>query len=231
MRARVSFASLIHILIAACAVSAAASVHAQETASSPTGAPAGEATPSPPMAAESTAAPVVAPPPPTPEPAPPPASPPAPVDPKANFHETGRIGVLGAITEDGWKGGVIYEYEYFEAQILAHAEYESKDSHDIRLSYKLGGRVPLGTLNYLAFGAEFGHHPSGKIDGVSVSHDFLVGPYVSLQRYFAATPVMLNLWVNPVEYDHAVDVEDGRAVTNVAWRIFQTGGFGIGYIF
>lgn len=221
MRVGVSLASLIHVLIGAYAVSAAASIHAQETASSPAGAPAAEPTPPPPpMAATSTAAPAVAP---TPTP--------APVDPKANFHETGRIGVLGAITEDGWKGGVIYEYEYFEAQILAHADYESKDSHDIRVSYKLGGRVPLGTLNYLAFGAEFGHHPGGKVDGVSVSHDFLVGPYVSLQRYFAATPVMLNLWVNPVEYDHAVDVEDGRAVTNVAWRIFQTGGFGIAYIF
>ena len=31
-----------------------------------------------------------------------PTAPPPANDPKANFHETGRFGVIGAITEDGW---------------------------------------------------------------------------------------------------------------------------------
>lgn len=160
-----------------------------------------------------------------------PAPPPPANDPKANFHETGRVGVIGAITEDGWKGGLVFEHEYFEAQLLGHGDYTNKHNHDIRLTYKLGGRAPLGTLNYLAFGMEFGHHPGGREDGVSLSHDYFLGPYISLQRYFAATPVMLNLWVNPVQYDHEIDVEDGQAHVNVNWHIFQTGGFGIAYIF
>jgi hypothetical protein len=161
-----------------------------------------------------------------------PAAPAVVADPKLNFHERGRFGLLGAITEDAWKGGVVFEYEYFEAQILGHMSYESKDTHDQRLSYKLGARLPLGTLNYFAFGAELGHHPGGRERGVSLSHDYNLGPYVSLQRYFAATPIMLNLWVNPVQYDHqAVVGDDGKVETTPVWRIFQTGGFGVAYLF
>jgi hypothetical protein len=152
-------------------------------------------------------------------------------DPKANFREKGRLGILGAITEDGWKGGLIFEHEFFEAQILGHASYTNKDNYDIRLGYKLGARVALGTLNYFSFGAEFGSHPGAREDGVNISKDYIVGPYISLQRYFAATPVMLNLWVNPFEYDHELEVVDGHAHANPAWRFFQTGGFGLGYLF
>jgi hypothetical protein len=159
-----------------------------------------------------------------------PAPAPAP-EAKAPFREPGRFGVLGAITEDGWKGGLIFEHEYFEAQVLAHASYSSKDTYDIRVSYKLGARMALGTLNYLAFGAEFGSHPGAREDGVSIANDYVLGPYISLQRYFAATPVMLNLWVNPVQYDHELEVVDGHAHANPTWRFFQTGGFGLGYVF
>jgi hypothetical protein len=154
------------------------------------------------------------------------------LDPKLNFREVGRIGVLGAITEDAWKGGLAFEYEYFEVQVLGHASYESKDTHDQRLSYKVGGRMPLGTLNYFAFGGELGHHPGGRENGVSLSRDYTIGPYISLQRYFAATPIMLNLWVNPVQYDHEIVVDDaGRGAANVVWRLFQAGGFGLAYLF
>jgi hypothetical protein len=152
-------------------------------------------------------------------------------DPKLNFRENGRIGVAGAITEDGWKGGIIFEHEHFEAQILGHYDYQNKDTHDARISYKVGGRMPLGTLNYLAFGFEFGHHPGGREGGASLSSDYILGPYVSLQRYFAATPIMLLLWVNPVQYDHAVEVVDGVGTATPTWRVFQTGGFGLGYLF
>lgn len=161
---------------------------------------------------------------------PPPAA--AVVDPKLNFRERGRFGVIGAITEDGWKGGVAFQHEHFEAQILGHYAYESKQTHDARLAYKLGGRLPLGTLNYLAFGAEFGHHPGAREQGASLKKDYILGPYLSLQRYFAATPIMLVLWVNPVQYDHAIEVDvDGSTKAVPTWRVFQTGGFGLAYLF
>jgi hypothetical protein len=153
-------------------------------------------------------------------------------DPKLNFREVGRIGVIGAITEDAWKGGLAFEHEHFEVQVLGHMSYESKQTHDQRLSYKLGARLPLGTLNYFAFGGELGHHPGGRENGVSLSGDYTVGPYISLQRYFAATPIMLNLWVNPVQYDHEIDVdENGARAVNVVWRLLQAGGFGLVYLF
>jgi hypothetical protein len=155
-----------------------------------------------------------------------------PKDPKENFRETGRIGVLGALTEDMWKGGLIFEHENFETQVIAHAGFESGKTRDVHIIFKVGGRVPLGTLNYFAFGGEFGPHPGSLDHGVKVGSSFQVGPYISLQRYFAATPVMLTLWVNPVQYDHTLYNDGtGHAETVNAFRIFQTGGFGIGYLF
>jgi hypothetical protein len=155
-----------------------------------------------------------------------------PADAKANFREKGRVGVIGALTEDMWKGGFVFEHEHFEAQALAHAGLYGHGSRDVHTIFKLGGRVALGTLNYFAFGAEYGPHPGSLDNHVSVGKSFQVGPYLSLQRYFAATPVMLNLWVNPVQYDHTFvnDGAGGREKTN-AWHVFQTGGFGIAYLF
>lgn len=153
-------------------------------------------------------------------------------DPKANFHETGRFGVLGALTEDLWKGGAVYEQEHFEVQLLAHAGFEGKRNRDVHMILKVGGRIPLGTLNYLALGAEAGTHVGTKEAGIALDEGYTVGPYVSLQRYFAATPVMLNLWVNPVRFDHVATADGtGGKTTSNAYRVLQAGGFGIAYLF
>lgn len=154
------------------------------------------------------------------------------VDPRANFREHGRFGVLGALTEDMWKGGVIFEHEYFEVQVLAHAGFLSHRTRDVHVINKIGARLPLGTLNYFAFGAEYGPHPGSRDNGISVGKSFQVGPYLSLERYFAATPVMMVLWVNPVQYDHAyVAGADGHAHPDFGVRVCQTGGFGLSYLF
>lgn len=151
---------------------------------------------------------------------------------KANFREKGRFGLLGAITDEEWKGGVVFEHEYFEAQALAHAAFQSKNNLDVHVVYKLGGRTALGALNYLAYGLEYAHHPGARDQGVSLKKDYYVAPYISLQRYFAATPIMMVLWVNPVQYYHGVSSDGaGQAVTTKATRVFQTGGFGLAYLF
>ena len=55
--------------------------------------------------------------------------------------------------------------------------------------------------------------------------------YVSLERYFAATPVMLCLWVNPVQYDHGVDADGaGGVIKENSVHVFQPGGFGMTYL-
>lgn len=155
-----------------------------------------------------------------------------PVDPKASFRETGRFGVLGALTEDMWKGGGVYEQQHFEVQLLAHVGIEGKHDRDVHLIAKVGGRIPLGTLNYLALGGEVGTHVGSKEAGVAVNGGYTLGPYVSLQRYFAATPVMLNLWVNPVRFDRIATVDGaGEKSAYNAYRILQAGGFGIAYLF
>jgi hypothetical protein len=106
------------------------------------------------------------------------------------------------------------------------------DSREIDVRVKVGGRVNLGTLNYLAVGGEVGLHPFTKDLGVDTSKQYQLGPYVSLQRYFAATPLMLLLWVNPVQYDHTlVAGANGKAEARNAIQILRTGGFGLAYMF
>jgi hypothetical protein len=151
-------------------------------------------------------------------------------DPKAHFRERGRVGVIGAITEDLWKGGVVFEHEHFEAQVLVHLSFTDADNRDVHSGLKLGARLPLGTLNYVAFGAEAGSFAGARADGNSLSKSYELGPYLSIQRYFAATPVMLNLWVNPVQYAHG-PTEDSPARDVKRVSVFQTGGFGLAYLF
>ena len=74
------------------------------------------------------------------------------------FRENGRFGVLGALTNDMWKAGIVFEHEHFEANVLFHAGFRSDDTRDLHLIFKAGGRIPLGTLNYLAIGGEYGPH-------------------------------------------------------------------------
>jgi hypothetical protein len=151
---------------------------------------------------------------------------------KAPFREHGRIGIVGALTEDLWKGGIIFEHEHFEIQALAHAGPLGNDHREIDVGVKAGGRVNLGTLNYLAFGGDVRTHPGARAGGFSTSAEFQAGPYVSLERYFAATPVMMVLWVNPIQYEHAVELDGTGGTTgknNI--RIFQSGGFGLAYLF
>jgi hypothetical protein len=154
-------------------------------------------------------------------------------DPKASFREKGRVGVIGALTEDMWKGGAVFEHEHFEVQLLAHFARFLHDSRDVHSMARVGGRVALGTLNYFAAGAEFATHAGSREHGVDTGGAYEVGPYVSLQRYFAATPVMLNLWVNPILYGRSYDLDgpDGSKAKSEVWRFFQSGGFGLAYLF
>jgi hypothetical protein len=162
--------------------------------------------------------------------APPAAAPAKPVDPRANFVEKGRVGIIGALTEDNWKGGIVYEHEHFELQGFVHAQF-GKGLRDTDVSFKAGGRAALGTLNYLAYGGDFRFFPGQKgSDTTSSAYD--VGPYISLERYFAATPVMMCLWVNPVRFDHDVTPNaDGTTSTVNIVQVIRTGGFGLTYLF
>ena len=174
-------------------------------------------------------------------PDPTPATPAAPTEAKANpdvkpeakapFREHGRFGVVGALTEDFWKGGIIFEHEHFEVQALAHAGPLGNDHREIDVGVKAGGRINLGTLNYFAFGGDVRTHPGARAAGQSTSAEFQVGPYISLERYFAATPVMMVLWVNPIQYEHAVEVDGTSTIGRNNIRIFQSGGFGLAYLF
>ena len=141
-----------------------------------------------------------------------------------------RFGLLGAITEERWKGGFVLELEHFEAQLLAHAGFSSGGDREVDTQLKLGGRLDIGTRNWLAFGAEFDTFAGSREGGHNLGGSFSTGPYLSIQRYFADTPVMLCLWVNPVRYDQ-LRASGVPGYPQHEVRIFQTGGFGIAYLF
>lgn len=148
------------------------------------------------------------------------------------FVEKGRVGVLGALTDDMWKVGLVFEHEHFEANVLFHAGFESGGTRDIHVIFKAGGRVPLGTLNYLAIGGEYGPHWGSTQADTSVGGSFHVGPYASLQRYFARTPLMINLWVCPVSYEYMqYAAANGPATSVKSVNVFRQGGFGLAYLF
>jgi hypothetical protein len=153
---------------------------------------------------------------------------------KAPFVEHGRFGIIGALTEDLWKGGIVYEAQHWEVQVLGHYGVSPKggDSRDVHIITKAGARIPLGTLNYLALGGDVQFHPGSKEDGVDTGGAYHVGPYISLERYFAATPVMMVLWVNPVQYEHNEESDgSGNVKTTNTFHVAQTGGFGLSYLF
>jgi hypothetical protein len=151
---------------------------------------------------------------------------------KASFKEPGRVGILGAITDDLWKGGLVFEHEYFEFILLGHTEIVHKSLGEVHVLSRGGGRTNLGALNYLAYGVELGTHPGARDNGVHVGKGYEIGPYISLQRYFAATPLMITLWVNPFLFEHNVSASPaGGTVSQNGLRILQTGGFGLCYLF
>jgi hypothetical protein len=140
-----------------------------------------------------------------------------------------QLGLLGAITAERWKGGLVFERGHFEAQLLAHASFEAGGNRELDIDLKVGGRLDLGTRNWLALGLELDSFGGSRQDGHSLDGSFVAGPYLSIERYFADTPVMLCLWVNPVRYDRTK--VSGAHDPQHDVRIFQTGGFGIAYLF
>ena len=148
------------------------------------------------------------------------------------FRENGRFGVLGALTNDMWKAGIVFEHEHFEANVLFHAGFRSDDTRDLHLIFKAGGRIPLGTLNYLAIGGEYGPHWGSKEYGISTGGSFHLGPYLGLQRYFANTPLMINLWVCPASYEYFESATPtGAPTATKTMNAFRQGGFGLAYLF
>ncbi|MBX9768239.1 MAG: hypothetical protein K2X47_13275, partial [Bdellovibrionales bacterium] len=143
---------------------------------------------------------------------------------------------LGALTDDQWKGGFVYQAESWEVNLIGHYGVtkidNTPDSIETHLIAKVGGRSNLGSYNYFAYGVEYSAHPGRKDKGLDVSDSYAVGPYIALQRYFSGTNLMLNLWVNPFNYERSTDNDGsgGKTVSTIN-HFFQTGGFGVAYMF
>ena len=149
-----------------------------------------------------------------------------------DFEETGHFGVLGALTEDMWKGGFAYFAEKWEFNLIGHYGNEGNNTIETHVITKIGYRHNMSNYNYLAVGLDYGSHPGRKSSGISVSDEYQIGPYISFERYFPNTPVMLVLWVNPFQFSHGSEIGSDGVKENINSRhFFQTGGFGISYLF
>lgn len=147
------------------------------------------------------------------------------------FKEKGSFGVMGAITEDMWKGGLVYQAESWEFSAIGHLGISDGDNIETHVITRVGLRHNLGASNYFAYGADVQFHPGRKVGGIDVSDAYQIGPYVALERYFAGTNLMISLWVNPFQFDHVTDASAGSKVVSNSRHFFQTGGFGIAYMF
>lgn len=180
----------------------------------------------------------------TPAPVAPEASSPAPVPaeaPAPKSHdtvETGHFGLVGAVTNDGFQSGLTRVGEHYEAVLTADASFAALKSSsgvsgatgDLGLTMRAGPRISLGSLNYLALGAQGHRIFFGKDNGVSTAGSFTVGPYVGLERRFAGTPLMISLWVLPYQFSHEYLADGGKQVTIDTHQFFQGGGFGLTYL-
>ncbi|MBC7387313.1 MAG: hypothetical protein H7301_14270 [Cryobacterium sp.] len=112
--------------------------------------------------------------------------------------------------------------------------YCTTEGHTVEshLITKLGLGHSIGHQNFLSYGIDCQAHPGRKESGVSLSSEYQIGPYLGFARYFAGSPIMLSLWVNPFQYDHGASVDgNGQVVHTNSRHFFQTGGFGIAYLF
>jgi hypothetical protein len=148
-----------------------------------------------------------------------------------NYSDKGRFGVMGAITEDMWKGGFVYEAPDWEFNMIGHYGITDGDTIETHVITKLGARWDIGHQNFFSAGIDYQMHPGRKEAGVSLSSEYQVGPYIGFQRHFAGSPVMLTLWVNPFQFDHGATVNAGQVVHTNSRHFFQTGGFGVAYLF
>ncbi|MBX9768933.1 MAG: hypothetical protein K2X47_16790 [Bdellovibrionales bacterium] len=153
-----------------------------------------------------------------------------------DFVEKGSFGVLGAITDDHFKAGFVYQAESWEASLTGHYSVIKKnakpDSIKTLAVIKAGGRKNLGSHNYFAYGVEYSAHPGESDQGVDVSDAYSLAPYIALQRYFAGTNLMLSLWVNPFNYNYDSESNGLGGKTNpISNQYFITGGFGVAYLF
>ncbi len=150
----------------------------------------------------------------------------------AEFTETGRFGLMGTVTDDLLKAGPVFYSENFEVSAFAHYENDSDNTTQLDTMFKVGYRIPLQHSNYLSFGAEYSPEFAQKVSGVSVSGTYKIGPYVGFQRYFAGNHLMLNFWINPFYFESTKQSDGaGGIATFIDHRYFQTGGFGIAWLF
>ena len=145
-----------------------------------------------------------------------------------------------ASTSDGVQFLAMYEVEDFEVHFQTDAGWDyivphsNEQSGDVGVTLRGGKRFNIGDFNYIAVGAHVYKPFFNQTEGVNGPVNFMVGPYVALQRSFRGSHLMLTAWVLPVSYasmaeDLVPGTRDFERVNSVGW--FKDGGIGITYLF
>jgi hypothetical protein len=167
------------------------------------------------------------------------------------YVEPGRWGVQWTVTEDTVFVGLAYDSDKYDFlfNISGHTYIGSGGpTQSYPINTHFGLRENLGSQNYfayglaanvVAFGTDYGSGvgssftapaPAGA-QGVDIAGAGRVGPYIALQRHFAHSGLMLNVWTMPYAYQtNIVNANNQKVVTN-DHRFFESGGIGIAYLF
>lgn len=105
----------------------------------------------------------------------------------------------------------------------------SQATGDIGVELRVGKRFNIGSFNYFSAGAFAQTELFAVTSGVQSNGHYLAGPYIGFQRHFSGTNLMLTLYVLPVNYTYTPAFQ-GVASTQ-GWQFFQTGAFGLAYLF
>lgn len=88
-----------------------------------------------------------------------------------------------------------------------------------------GPRFRIYDGTFLAFGVDV-FAQLGRILGEQIDGSYGLGPYISIEQYLTPN-LILAAWIHPYFFDHQ---QRANVATDVN-RIFNSGGFGLSYLF
>ena len=166
------------------------------------------------------------------------------------YVEPGRHGFQLSVTEDTVFGGYTYKSNHFDAlfNFSGHSYGSGNQPFSYPINAHAGYRINIGDHNYIAtglavnfvlFGKDYGNGAGNQLvlpnnpsaHGVSLFGMGRYGNYVSLQRHFPHSNLMIELWTMPYAYQLNIMNANGQKVVSHDNRYFESGAVGIAYLF
>ncbi len=166
------------------------------------------------------------------------------------YTEPGRHGVQLSVTEDTVFGGYVYRTEKLDliVNFSGHSYVGANQPYSWPINFHVGYRFNLQNHNYLAaglaanfvlFGTDYGSGNGNQLippnpstaTGVDMFGMGRYGTYISLQRHFPHSNIMIELATMPYAYQINIMNIGGTKTYSYDHRFFESGFVGIAYLF